>query len=146
MGTDILTRSDLDDTLVPEVSAMATQDVRQARNAFLQALQTRKRELTEELRSIDAQIRGLQSTQVPLTGPRRRGPRQGESIRVRVEQLLQASPSPLYAGDIVDTLRAQGVTLSEKDPRAVVVTAARRLVKEGKAQQTGPNTFEAVKD
>jgi len=140
----MLTRPELFATVSIEgEEAMAAQDIRQTRAAYLSALQARRKELQDELRGIEAQIAAIHA-QATLSPARRRGPRQGESIKEQVAQLLRTSQEPMYAGDIVDALLAQGVQLSEKDPRGVVVTAARRLIKHGRAVQTGPNTFAAV--
>ncbi|MEX2226990.1 MAG: hypothetical protein WEB52_11130 [Dehalococcoidia bacterium] len=117
---------------------MASQEVRQARTALV----TERRELAEKIRHIDLAIQALDG--VLGTSFRTRTSRNGTSIKLRVYQLLREHGAPMHASAIVDALKAQNVALSEKDPRAVVVTAARRLIKEGRAEKVGPNTFQAV--
>lgn len=133
-------------TLAHQEADMASQqEIKKARAAYLETLQARKRELADELRDIDAMINGVKmQTAGAALVPRTRGIRHGVSIKEQIAVMLKERGAPMHAADIADALRLQGVTLSEKDPKAVVVTAARRLVKDARAEQTGPNTFAAV--
>lgn len=136
---ELLTQGDPAAILDP----MAAQQIKQARAAYVAALQERRRELLDELRTVERDIAAVQAAAISFS-PRARRTRNGVSVKEQIATILKGKGEPMYASDIVDVLQASGVTISEKDARATVVTAARRLVQQGRARQTGPNTFEST--
>ena len=50
----------------------------------------------------------------------------------------------MHARDVVERLQRRGVPLSGRDPRATVVTALRRLAKEGNVEALGQNRYSWV--
>lgn len=70
-----------------------------------------------------------------------------DTVKARVERAVrEARGRPIHANEILHALQAEGVRLSEKDPKATVVTALLRLSRAASAadegvQSLGENTY-----
>lgn len=102
----------------------------QLEEQLLQAMEL----LIQTERGVPAQARGSLSAQV---AERARRP----TIAEAVTSVLLEHGGPLHADEIMEQLQSRGIEMSDKDPKATVVTALVRGTKKGLFVRTGPNTF-----
>ena len=65
-------------------------------------------------------------------------------VRGAIEQVLKVADGPMHADQIMSAVAARGVQLSQKDPKATVVTALLRMRADGEVVLLGQNVFEWV--
>jgi len=115
---------------------MVSQEIRQAK----QALVSKKRELTEELKRVDQAIRALDEVMGASTPTRSRGKR-SSGVKEAIISVLRESGHTMHADDIVEAVKARGIRLSAADPKATVVTGLLRLRDAGEVMALGRNQF-----
>jgi hypothetical protein len=93
---------------------------------------TRRKRLVGEINRLDKLTDELDRTLKALRQPgastvdRQPGPR--SRIKPVIEEVLRAARgSPVHATDILEAVRARGIPLSAKDPKATIVTALIRM-------------------
>lgn len=65
----------------------------------------------------------------------------GMTVPQATMRLLREAGRPMHADEIRRELEERGMTFSEKDPKATVVTALLRGERAGRFVRTAPNTF-----
>lgn len=78
----------------------------------------------------------------PDTGPATTTePARRPTITEAVASVLVEHGHPMHADEVMEELQRRGMELSEKDPKATVVTALVRGTRRGVFVRTAPNTF-----
>jgi hypothetical protein len=106
------------------------------------ALDARYRFLIQQLNAVD-QLRKQLEAALAVLGETRsasRGRRPGPASIIKpaiIEILKNAGGQPVHAQEILDAVKARGISVSEKDPKATIVTALLRMHRERMAR--GPH-------
>lgn len=108
----------------------------------LLAAKAERRELQTDLHHLDRLITTLE---VYLGEnhwqPQKRRPGRPGRVKPEIVRLLSVNGGIMHASEIVAALQRGGIRLSLKDPRAVVVTALLRMVKDGDVAAFGKNRY-----
>ncbi len=63
------------------------------------------------------------------------------SVNDALQKVMREVGRPLHADDLLEALQERGMALSQKDPKATVVTALVRGTQKGTYVRTGPNIY-----
>jgi len=112
---------------------MVSQEIKNARSALVQ----KRRQLSDELKKVDAAIQALDNVMGLSVPPKT--PQAG--VKDTISEILRDSRVPLHADAVLAQLRDRGVVISAADPKATVVTALIRLRNAGQVEALGKNVY-----
>lgn len=117
-------------------------------------LEARRKHLLNQLEAVETILtemdRLVASMSAPRVRERKRAPGPTSVIKPAIIEILKAHPGePLHADAILAAVRAKGISVSEKDPKATIVTALLRMArtrgeKESGVVKAGGNRFRWV--
>ncbi len=121
-------------------------------------LQARRKNLANQLASIDGTLVELDRLIGQLVNPRRNAsatkPGPQSVIKPAIEEILRAAQGEaLHADQILEGVRAKGISVSKRDPKATIVTALLRMHRQRMAEgsktgveKLGGNRFRWIQD